>query len=74
MKTAVPVPCRRRDCSTVTSWASVGAAPGIVMFAVSVVALDHVVEFTVMPVPENDATAPLTKLAPLMVTFRFVAP
>ena len=41
----------------------------MVMFAVTWVALFHVVEFTVMPVPENVATAPTAKPVPVMATF-----
>ena len=58
---------------TVTSRAPVVAPAAIVMFAVNFVALLNVVEFTVMPVPENDATAPVMKFVPLIVMFWLIA-
>ena len=50
------------------------ALPEIVMFAVSDVELTNVVEFTVIPVPENATVAPETKPVPVIVTFWLVAP
>ena len=52
------------------------AAPVIVMFAVSDVALTNVVEFTVIPAPENElaSAAPLSNPVPVIVTFWLVAP
>ena len=52
-----------------TSRAPVEALAETEMFAVSWVAETNVVEFTVIPVPENVAVAPLTKLVPVTVTF-----
>jgi hypothetical protein len=40
----------------------------IVMFALSWVALENVVELTVIPAAENTAVAPLSKLVPVIVT------
>src|SRR6266542_1706936 len=54
---------------TVTSRAPVVAPPAMVMLAVTWVALLKVVELTVMPVPENDAFAPLTKFVPVITMF-----
>jgi hypothetical protein len=59
---------------TVTLLDPVVAFDARVMFAVSDVAETNVVEFTVMPVPENDATAPLTKFVPVIVMFWLAAP
>jgi hypothetical protein len=59
---------------TVTFLAPVAAPAAMLMFAVSDVALTKVVELTVIPVPLKVAVAPLTKLVPVTVTFRFVAP
>ena len=68
---AVPVPAPPSGFVTVTSRAPVVAFVAIVMFAVTWVALFHVVEFTVMPAPENDAANPaaLTKPVPVIATF-----
>ena len=60
--------------ATVTSLVPVGALPAIEMFAVSRVGLTNVVELTVMPVAVNDALAPDSKLVPLTVTLKLVAP
>ena len=60
---------------TVTLRAPVAAPDSIVMFAFSSVALTNVVELTVMPAPNEEASeAPLTKLLPLIVTFWLAAP
>src|ERR1039457_3608465 len=59
---------------TVTSPAPVVVPAAIAMFAVNDVALLNVVELTVIPVPENDADAPVTKLVPGIVTLKLVAP
>src|SRR5439155_1145573 len=54
---------------TVTSRAGRGGAGSIVMFAFTWLASRNVVApLTVMPLPENEATAPLTKLVPVIVT------
>ena len=42
--------------------------------AVSCVELTNDIEFTVIPVPENDTLAPLAKPVPLIVTFWLGAP
>ena len=59
---------------TVTLLAPVAAPEDTVTLAVSEVAETNVVEFTVIPVPENAALAPLTKPVPVIVTFWLVAP
>jgi hypothetical protein len=59
---------------TVTSRAPVVAPAAMVMLAVTWVALLNVVELTVMPVPEKDAFAPLTKLVPVIAMLWLVAP
>ena len=59
---------------TVRSRAPVAAFEAIDTFAVSFVALTKFVELTVMPAPENDATAPLMNFVPLIVMTAFVAP
>ena len=41
----------------------------MVMFAVSDVDVLNVVELTVMPVPENETTAPVAKPVPAIVMF-----
>ena len=51
---------------TVTLRAPVVAPAAIVMLAVTWVALLNVVELTVMPVPENEAVAPLAKFVPVI--------
>src|SRR5437867_11509564 len=53
---------------TVTLRAPVVAVGVIVMLAVTWVVSTKVVEFTVMPVPENDATAPWAKFVPMTET------
>ena len=54
---------------TVTLPAPVAAPEDTVTLAVSEVAETNVVEFTVIPVPENAALAPLTNPVPVIVTF-----
>ena len=44
------------------------AVPAIVMLALACVASVTVVELTVIPAPENDAVAPLTKPDPMIAT------
>ena len=46
----------------------------LAMFAVILVALTHVVEFTVTPLAEYDATAVVANFVPPIVTLTFVAP
>jgi hypothetical protein len=74
VNTFVPVPTPPSGLVTVTLRVPVVAPDAIVMFAVSDVALTNVVELTVIPVPENDADAPLTKPVPVIVTLWLVAP
>jgi hypothetical protein len=74
VNTFVPVPAPASGLVTVTLRVPVVAPDAIVMFAVSDVALTNVVELTVIPVPENDADAPLTKPVPVIVTLWLVAP
>jgi hypothetical protein len=59
---------------TVTLRAPVVAPVVIVMLTVTWVALLNVVELTVMPVPENEAVAPLWKPVPVIAMFWLVAP
>ena len=59
---------------TVMLRAPVVAPDAIVMLAVSDVALTNVVEFTVIPVPENATVAPDTNPVPVTVMFWLVAP
>ena len=59
---------------TVTFLVPVAAPDEMVTLAVREVAETNVVEFTVIPVPENAAFAPLTKPVPVTVTFWLVAP
>ena len=59
---------------TVTFRAPVVAPAVMVTLAVSEVAELNVVEFTVIPVPENDTAAPDTKFVPVIVKFWFDAP
>jgi hypothetical protein len=54
---------------TLTLRAPVVAPELMVMLAVRWLEFTKVVEFTVIPVPENDAAAPFTKLVPVTVTF-----
>jgi hypothetical protein len=54
---------------TVTLPAPAVAVEAMVRLAVSWVALTNVVEFTVIPLPDNDTVAPLTKPVPATVTF-----
>jgi len=72
MPAAVPVPA---------SWlvavmlrAPVAAFAATLTFAVSSVEDLNVVEFTVTPVPENAATAPLEKCEPVIVIVWLLAP
>ena len=59
---------------TVTLRVPIAAPAAIVMFAVSEVELLKVVEFTVMPEPENDTPAPLMKPVPVITMFWLGAP
>jgi hypothetical protein len=59
---------------TVTSRAPATAFAAMVTLAVSDVAVLKVVEFTVIPEPENDTIAPDTNPLPVTVTFWFAAP
>jgi hypothetical protein len=74
VNTPVPVARSPSGFVTVTLPAPVVAPEAIVMFAVKDVALLNVVELTVIPAPENDADAPLTKFVPLIVTLWLVEP
>ena len=74
MKSPWPDPELPSGLVTVASRAPVGADAATVTFAVSCVELTKEVEFTVIPVPENAARAPLAKPVPLIVTFWLVAP
>src|ERR1700761_313788 len=71
---AVAVAASPSGLVTVRLRARVAAALAMVMLAVSWVALTYVVELTVIPVPENEATAPEMKFVPVIVTLRLVAP
>ena len=64
MKTLVPVPTPASGFVTVTSRAPVVAPPVIEMFTLRWEESTNVVVLTVIPVPENVAAAPLTKLVP----------
>jgi hypothetical protein len=59
---------------TVRLLVPVVAFPATVMLAVSEVAETNVVEFTVIPVPEKEAEAPLTKFVPVTVMSWLAAP
>jgi hypothetical protein len=76
VNTPAPVAVLPSPFVTVTLRAPVAAAPVIVMFAVSDVALTNVVEFTVIPIPENElaSAGPLSNPVPVIVTFWLVAP
>ena len=75
VKQPVQVPVPWSGLVTVTSRAApVGAPAETEMFAVSWVAETNVVEFTVIPVPENVAFAPFTNPVPVTVMFWLVAP
>ena len=76
MNTLAPVAVLPSPVVTVTLRAPVAAAPVIVMFAVSDVALTNVVEFTVMPAPENElaSAGPLSNPVPVIVMFWPVVP
>jgi hypothetical protein len=54
---------------TVTFRAPAGAAEAMSTLTVNVVAETNVVEFTVIPEPENVATAPLRNPVPVTVRF-----
>jgi hypothetical protein len=69
VKTLAPVPTPPSPLVTVTLRAPVAALEAIVMLAVSEVALTNVVEFTVIPVPENATVAPDTNPVPVIVMF-----
>ena len=73
---AEPVAATPSPLVTVTVRAPVAAAPVMLMFALTVVALTQVVEFTVMPAPENAAAsgAPLMKPVPVIAMTWLVAP
>ena len=58
VNTPIPVAVLPSPLVTVTLRAPVAAAAVIVMFAVSEVALTNVVEFTVIPGPENERPVP----------------
>jgi hypothetical protein len=70
----VPVPEPPSEFVTVTFRAPVAADAPTVTFAVICVELTKVVEFTVIPVPENPTIAPLANPVPVIVTFWLVAP
>jgi hypothetical protein len=72
----VPVATLPSGLVTVTFRVPVVAFPATVMLAVSEVELTNVVEFTVIPVPENETASPepLSKLVPVIVMFWLVAP
>jgi hypothetical protein len=74
VNTPVPVALLLSGLVTVTLRAPVAAPPLIETLAVSDVALTKVVELTVIPVPENEAVAPLSKPEPVTVTLKLVAP
>jgi hypothetical protein len=76
VKTPVPVPTPASPLVSVTLRVPVVAAPEIVMLAVTEVELTKVVEFTVIPVPENEAAsgAPETKFVPVIVMLWLAAP
>src|SRR5437764_8659851 len=74
VKIPVPVAEALSGFVTVTLRDPVVAPDAMVMLTVSEVELLKVVELTVIPVPENEAVAPLTKLVPVIVTFWLVAP
>lgn len=59
---------------TVTSREPMVADVATETFAVTWLESTKLVELTVIPVPENDAAAPLTKLVPVTVTFWLAAP
>ena len=74
VKIPTPIPVPESGLVTVTLLVPVVAEPETVMFAVSDVALPNVVELTVIPVPEKEATAPETNPVPVIVMFWLVAP
>ncbi len=74
VKIPTPIPVPESGLVTVTLLARVVSEPETVMFAVSDVALPNVVELTVIPVPEKEATAPETNPVPVIVMFWLVAP
>ena len=74
VKRPVPVPRPASVLVTMTSRPPTVAPAAIVMFAVICVALLRVVELTVMPLPENDATTPVAKPVPRITMFWLVAP
>src|SRR4029079_13271801 len=71
VNTPVPVPVPPSGLVTVTLRVPEVALPAIVTFAVRVVAVTNVVEFTVIPVPENDAASPTPAAKPVPVTVTF---
>ena len=74
VKHPVQVPAVASGFVTVTSCRPVLAPEAIVTLAVTWVLLSNVVEFTVMPAPGNDATAPGAKLAPVTTMSWLPAP
>jgi hypothetical protein len=74
LKTPVPNAAAPPGSVTVTLRAPTAAVAAMVMLAVTLVALTNVVEFTVMPLPENTVVAPVAKPVPVMVTFWAVVP
>ena len=74
VKTLVPVAKVPSPLVTATLRTPVVAELEMVMLAVSVVAFTKVVELTVIPVPEKEAMAPLTKFVPKIEMFWLVAP
>ena len=68
------VPTPPSGLVTVTLELPTVAFDAIETLAVSEVAEVNVVELTVIPVPENDATAPDTKFVPVIAKFWFGAP
>ena len=74
VKHPVQEPLSRSVFVTVMFRVPVVAFAASVMFAVSWVDDTKVVELTVIPVPENDATAPEANPVPVIVTFWFESP
>jgi hypothetical protein len=68
VKTPVPVPVDESVLVTVTLLAPRVAVGAVVMLAVSLVALTYAYELTVIPAPENVATAPVSNPVPVIVT------
>jgi hypothetical protein len=68
VKTPMPVPADESGLVTVMLRAPTVALAAIVTVAVSLVALTYADELTVIPVPENVATAPEAKPLPVIIT------